>query len=105
VLQRTAALFTWFAYLRLPSERCPPVLVLDEDRLLLAQAAGLIVPLGSERLQGGLNSAGVVTAEEELTAGGLEDNPDVGLSSAAVATVQGVQFAAGNGCCHGGLLS
>src|SRR5687767_15044213 len=47
----------------------------------------------------------MVSAEEQLTSGGLEYNPDVCLRTATVAPVSCGECAVGNCCCHVGLLS
>lgn len=82
-----------------------PGCLVDGDRSLLGEALGLIVPVGSHGPERGFNCAGVVAAEEQLTAGGLEYNADVRLGSATVTAISCVQRAVCNCCCHVGLLS
>jgi hypothetical protein len=42
----------------------------------------------------------VVAAEEKLTAGGTENNPDIRLCTATIAPVNGGECAVRNCCCH-----
>ena len=77
----------------------------DYNGSLLVKPSRLIVPVGAHGLERCLNCTGVVAAEKQLTAGGLQYNPDVCLGSATIAPVQCVECAVCHCCCHVGLLS
>lgn len=79
--------------------------LIDRDGCLLVEALGLVVPVGGQGPERGLNCACVVAAKQQLTAGGLEYNADICLSPATIASVSCVQCAVCNCCCHVGLLS
>ena len=59
----------------------------DRNRCLLVEALGLVMPVGGQGPERGLDCAGVVAAEKQLTAGGLEYNADICLSPATIASV------------------
>ncbi len=71
------------------STEIPVVRLVDRDRSLLVEAAGLVVPVGTERPKLRFYGSCVVSAEKQLTAGGSENNPDVRLCPATVTPVNG----------------
>ncbi|GAB5080569.1 hypothetical protein ARTHROSP310_37180 [Arthrobacter sp. AD-310] len=72
---------------------------------LLVKLRRFVMPVGAQRLERRFDCTRMVAAEKQLTAGGLEYNPDICLGSATIATVEGVKCAVCHCCCHIGLLS
>jgi len=71
-------------------------LVVGRDCRRGSQLTGFVVPLDSERPKLVLVAAAMMTAEQQLTAIG-EDSADVGLSAAAIAAVDGPEWAEDGG--------
>ncbi|VXB14239.1 hypothetical protein ARTHRO9AX_120015 [Arthrobacter sp. 9AX] len=81
------------------------MLLVDFYGCFLVKLPRLIVPVRAQRLERRFNCTCVVAAEQQLTAGGLQYNPDICLGSATIAPVECVECAVCHCCCHVGLLS